>query len=49
VWPGDVLTASATVTAVREEAGQTLADLDLVVTTDKGTEAVRGEATCAMP
>src|SRR3954463_10563599 len=30
VWPGDVLTASATVSAVRDEGGVTLADLDLV-------------------
>ncbi len=48
VWPGDVLTAAATVSAVREEAGETLADLDLVVTSDKGTEAVRGAATCVV-
>jgi hypothetical protein len=33
---------------VREEDGVTLADLDLVVTSDKGTEAVRGAATCAV-
>jgi acyl dehydratase len=49
VWPGDVLTASATVSAVRSEGGATLADLDLVVTSDKGTEAVRGAATCVVP
>jgi acyl dehydratase len=48
VWPGDVLTASATVSGVREEGGETLADLDLVVTSDKGTEAVRGAATCVV-
>ncbi len=48
VWPGDVLTASATVSAVREEDGATLADLDLVVTSDKGSEAVRGAATCVV-
>ena len=48
VWPGDVLTATATVTSLREEAGITLADLDVVVTSDKGSEAVRGAATCAV-
>lgn len=47
VWPGDVLTATATVTAVRTEGSTRLVDLDIVVTSDKGTEAVRGEATCA--
>jgi acyl dehydratase len=48
VWPGDVLTATARVTDVREEGGETLADLELVVTSDKGTEAVRGAATCSV-
>ena len=48
VFPGDVLTATATVTGLRSEGGVELADLDLVVTSDKGTEAVRGEATCAI-
>ncbi len=48
VWPGDVLTASATVSGVRDEDGVTLADLDLVVTSDKGAEAVRGAATCVV-
>ena len=48
VWPGDVLTATATVIAVRDEAGSTMVDLDVVVTSDKGAEAVRGAATCAV-
>ena len=48
VWPGDVLTATATVSGVRDENGAKLADLDLVVTSDKGTEAVRGAATCVV-
>ena len=48
VWPGDVLTATATVVAVREVAGTTLADLDVVVVSDKGAEAMRGAATCAV-
>lgn len=48
VWPGDVLTATATVTAMRSEGGVELADLDIVVLSDKGTEAVRGAATCAI-
>ena len=36
VWPGDVLTATATVTGLREEGGTQIADLDLIVTSDKG-------------
>ena len=48
VWPGDVLTATATVTALHDEDGVALADLDVVVTSDKGTEAVRGTASCAV-
>ena len=48
VWPGDVLTATATVTEVREEGGETLADLDLTVVSDKGAQAVVGAATCAI-
>lgn len=48
VWPGDVLTATATVTALREEGAETIADLDLVVTSDKGAEAVRGSASCVV-
>ncbi len=48
VWPGDVLTAKATVTGVRDEGGATLADLDIEVTSDKGVQAVVGAATCAV-
>lgn len=48
VWPGDVLTATATVTAVREEGGTTLADLDVEVTSAAGVQAVVGAATCAL-
>jgi acyl dehydratase len=48
VWPGDVLTAVATVTDVRDEGGVSLVDLDLVVTSDKGVQAVVGGATCAV-
>ncbi len=48
VWPGDVLTATATVVGLRDEPGGILADLDLVVVSDKGAEAVRGAATCAV-
>jgi acyl dehydratase len=48
VWPGDVLTATATVSGVREVDGEQLADLDVVVVSDSGAEAVRGAATCVV-
>ena len=44
VWPGDTLTASATVTAVREEGGQRFADLTVTTTNQDGTPVVAGTA-----
>ena len=48
VWPGDVLTAVATVTGTREEDGERLVDLDLTVTNQDGVTAITGEATAAV-
>jgi acyl dehydratase len=48
VWPGDVLTCTATVTATREEAGERLVDLDLVVANQNGDQAITGAATAAL-
>jgi acyl dehydratase len=45
VWPGDVLTATATVTGTREDGGETLVDLDLTVANQDGVEAIVGTAT----
>jgi acyl dehydratase len=45
VWPGDVLTATATVTGVREEGGETLVDVDLLVVNQNGDKAITGSAT----
>lgn len=45
VWPGDVLTARATVTAKHEDGN--LVDLDLVVENQSGAQAVVGSATVA--
>jgi len=45
VWPGDVLTCTATVTGTREEAGERLVDLDVVVTNHNGDKAITGSAT----
>jgi acyl dehydratase len=45
VWPGDTLTARATVEAVREENGARLADLTVVTTNQDGDVVVSGTAT----
>ena len=44
VWPGDTLTARATVKAIREESGQKLVDLDVVTLNQDGKEVVSGYA-----
>ncbi|ADP79891.1 MaoC/PaaZ C-terminal domain-containing protein [Pseudofrankia inefficax] len=48
-WPGDVLTYTATVTALREEAGRQFVDLALLVTRQTGGTHLRGEATFVLP
>jgi acyl dehydratase len=50
VWPGDVLTCTGTVTAVRtdDQSGEKVADLDLVVTRQTGGVAIQGSATFAV-
>jgi len=45
VWPGDTLTAKATVTEIREEDGQQLADIEVSTTNEEGVEVVKGSAT----
>ncbi len=45
VWPGDTLDATATVEAIREEAGDHLVDLKLSTTNQDGKEVVSGSAT----
>lgn len=45
VWPGDTLTARATVTALREENGKHLVDLALSTVNQDGREVVSGSAT----
>ena len=46
VWPGDSLTARATVETIRDENGQKLADLAVVTVNQDGKEVVSGYA-CA--
>jgi acyl dehydratase len=45
VWPGDSLTAKATVDAVREEGGQHYVDLSISTVNQDGSEVVSGYAT----
>src|ERR1700743_664348 len=45
VWPGDTLDSTATVTALREEAGEHLVDLAISTVNQSGQEVVSGHAT----
>jgi acyl dehydratase len=45
VWPGDSLTATATVQAIREEDGRDLADFSVVTVNQDGQPVVTGSAT----
>ena len=45
VWPGDSLTATATVKALREEAGLRLVDLEISTRNQDGVEVLSGAAT----
>ncbi len=45
VWPGDTLTAKATVEAIREEDGVSLVDLAVSTVNQDGAEVVKGSAT----
>lgn len=48
VWPGDTLTATATVDAVREEGGEKLADLSIVTVNQHGDVVINGSATARL-
>jgi acyl dehydratase len=48
VWPGDTLTATATVEAVRHQDGQHFADLTVVTTNQDGETVVSGTATARL-
>jgi len=45
VWPGDDLTATATVEAIREEGGQHYVDLAISTRNQKDQEVINGSAT----
>ena len=44
VWPGDVLSFTGAVTAVREQNGERLADLSLLVTRQTGDPVIKATA-----
>jgi acyl dehydratase len=44
VWPGDTLDTTITVAGLRQEGGQTIADLTLSTTNQDGKEVVSGSA-----
>lgn len=48
VWPGDTLTATATVTEVRETDGQRLADLTVETVNQDGDAVLTGTATARL-
>ena len=48
VWPGDTLTSTATVTAIREEGGEKLVDLTLATKNQDGKDVVTGTATARL-
>ncbi|MFI5314979.1 MAG: MaoC/PaaZ C-terminal domain-containing protein [Myxococcota bacterium] len=48
VWPGDTLTARASVEALRSERGEHFADLKVVTTNQNGQEVVSGYASARL-
>jgi acyl dehydratase len=48
VWPGDALTATATIDAVREEGGEWFADLSITTVNQDGDTVVSGSATARL-
>jgi acyl dehydratase len=48
VWPGDSLTAKATVEAIRKEGGQSFVDLNVSTVNQDGAEVVSGYASARL-
>jgi acyl dehydratase len=48
VFPGATLTAKATITDIREEDGETLADIAVSTVDEEGTEVIKGQATALL-
>ena len=49
VWPGDTLTATATITEVTKQDNETVVALDVETVNQKGEVVVTGTATAALP
>ena len=48
VWPGDTLTATATVDAIRDDGGAQFADVSITTVNQDGTVVVSGTATARL-
>lgn len=48
VFPGATLTAKATVSAIREDGGEKIVDLDISTTDEEGTEVIKGTASAVV-
>ena len=48
VFPGATLTAKATITEIREQDGETVADISVSTTDEAGTEVIKGQATALL-
>lgn len=48
VWPGDTLTATATVSEIRAEEGVMIADLEISTTNEEGSEVIKGKASARL-
>tara|TARA_R110002110_G_scaffold198927_4_gene409586 strand:+ start:91 stop:510 length:420 start_codon:yes stop_codon:yes gene_type:complete len=48
VFPGATLTAKATVTEIREEDGEKIADFAISTTDEAGTEVIKGQASAVL-
>ncbi len=48
VFPGATLTAKATITEIREEDGEQIADLEVSTTDEEGTEVIKGKASAKL-
>ena len=48
VFPGATLTATATVAAIRDEGGESIADIEVSTVDEAGTVVVKGQATALL-
>lgn len=48
VFPGATLTAKATITDIREEDGEKIADISVSTTDEAGTEVIKGQASAVL-